>query len=509
MRTLAYMQGGELTLPISEACGCKSPRLFTPPLRDLTPETSYGFSVISFAKHILEMPLDPWQEEAIIRAGEMLPDGRPRFRTILILVARQNGKTHLIKVLTLWWLFWSKVGNVLGLANKRNYAKDIWQEVCDIAQANDTLNVMLPEKAVFSGMGQELLTTLHGSKYFFSAANRNAGRSKTINRLIIDELREHRNRDAWNAATFAGNAVQDFQAVVITNQGDAQGVVLDDLRQAALSYIETGEGDPRLGLLEWSSPDGSDPEDINALAMANPNMGIRVDRDALLGAAKRAKAAGGREMGDFRTEVMCMRVRLLDPAIEPDSWQLCATGSPLDLAQHRDQVVLCLDVSLDGSHATLMAAAVVDGVVHVEVAAAWDGFGCTAAVRRQLPDLVERIKPRQIGWFPNGPSASLTADLTASKPRGWPPRGTELVEVRGEVTAVCMGLAEQVRVGGLHHPDDPLLNNHVAAAQKLYRGDAFAFRRQGVEPIDGAYALAGAVHLARMLPPPKPPARVL
>lgn len=489
--------------------GIEKPRLFTPPLRELTPETSYGFQVISFARDILEQPLDPWECEAAVRIGELLPDGRPRFRTVLVLVARQNGKTHLVKVLTLWWLFHGDKKTILGLANTLSYAKRIWSDVVQVSQDNDFLALQLPAKPVRLAIGEECLTTAKGSEYRIAAANRNAGRSLTISRLVCDELREHRSWDAWNAATNAMNAVRDAQAVCITNQGDEQGVVLDALRASALEYIETGQGDPRLGLLEWSAPDGADPEDLDALAQANPNLGYRIDPDALLGAARRAKAAGGKELAGFRTEVMCQRVRLLDPGIDPDAWERCGTDTPLDLAQHRDRVVLCLDVSLDGSHASLVAATLVDGLVHVEAVGAWSGYGCTATLRRELPDLVNRIRPRQLGWFPAGPAAALTADLTASRPRGWPPRGTELVEVRGEVTAVCMGLAEQVRVGGLRHPDDPLLNAHIGAAQKLPRGDAYAFRRQGSEPIDGAYALAGAVHLARMLPPPRPPLVIL
>lgn len=510
MRTLAYMQGeGVSGCPGVKAVGIKTPRLFTPPLVELTPETSYGFQVISFARDILELPLDLWQEEAVIRAGELLPDGRPRFRIVLILVARQNGKTHLIKVLTLWWLFRAKVGTVLGMANKRDTAKEIWQDVSNIAQNVEFLNAMMPPKAVFTGMGSEKLITNDGCKYVFSAANGNAGRGLTLARLIIDEIRQHRDRAAWNAAKFATNAVPDAQIVCISNQGDDQGIVLDDLRSSALSFIETGQGDSRLGLLEWSAPDGADPCDLSALAQANPNLGIRVDLDAVLGDAMRAKAAGGREMADFRTEVLCQRVRLLDPAVDPDAWIRCATDNPLDLSEHRDRLALCLDVSVHGDHASLVAAALVDGQVHVEVLEVWDGWGCTARVRRELPDLVARYKPRCIGWFPAGPTASLTADLEASKPRGWPPRGTRLEEVRGDVSATCMGLVDAVFTGLVSHPDDPVLNAHVSAAQKLYTGDTFKFRRQGSTPIDGAYALAGAVHLARMLPPPRPPLAIL
>lgn len=505
------MPGQDPLLP-ENAQGIKTPRLFTPPLVELTPATSYGFEVVSYARDILEMPLDPWQEEAAIRAGELLPDGRPRFRTVLILVARQNGKTHLVKVLTAWWLFKAKAKVVLGLANTLSYAKRIWQDVVDIAHDNPALAVQLADKPVRKAIGEECLTTMYKTEYRIAAANRNAGRSLTVHRLIADELREHRNWDAWNAATNAMNAVADAQAVAITNQGDDQGVVLDALRASALEYIETGIGDPHLGLLEWSAPDGADPEDLAALAQANPNLGRPghgVQVRPLLGTAARVKAAGGIELAGYRTEVMCQRVRLLDPAIEPDCWHACGTDAPLDLAQHRGRVCLCLDISLAGDHATLVAAAVVDKLVHVEVVNAWSGFGCTRLVRQQLPELVAKVRPRQLGWLPSGPAAALTADLTDSRARNWPPRGTELVEIRGEVTAVCMGLADLVRVKGLRHPDDPMLNSHVASAQKLTRGDAYTFRRMGVDAIDGAYSLAGAVHLARMLPPPRPPARAL
>lgn len=502
------MQAQQLSPP-GEVRGSRTPRLCTPALVELTRETSYGFRVIDFSRDVLQMPLDPWEEEAVIRIGELLPDGRPRFRKALILVARQNGKTTLAKALALWWLFEAKVKLVLGMANLYSNAKEIWADCASMAQNIPALQQQLGHKAVRTANGEVCLTTTESCQYKIAAANRNAGRSMTVHRLIVDELREHKDMAAWDAANYAMNAVRDAQAVCITNQGDENSVVLESLRKSALEYIETGTGDPRLGLFEWSSPDGSDPCDLAALAQANPNMGYRIDSDVLMGDAMRAKAAGGKELAGFRTEAMCMRVRLLDPAIEPDSWEGCATSSPLDLAGHRDRVALCLDISMNGDHATLMAAALVEGFVHVEVVAAWNGFGCTQLVRRELPQWVAKVGPRQLGWFPNGPAAALTADLSASRARAWPPRGTELVEVRGEVTAVCMGLAELVRTMGLMHPDDPLLNAHVAAAQKLYRGDAYAFRRQGVDPIDGAYALAGAVHLARMLPPPRPPVVVL
>lgn len=505
---MAYVTDGTL-LSKKEVRGYRNPRLFTPPLVELTPETSYGYDVIAFARDILETPLRDWQQEAVIRAGELLPDGRPRFRTVLILVARQNGKTLLARVLILYWLFHKQKETILGLANTLAYAKRVWYEVVDEAQNNDALAVRLPDKPVRLAIGEETLKGPNGCQYRIAAANRNAGRSLTVHRLVVDEIREHRSRDAWSASTNAMNAVSDAQTIAISNQGDDQGVLLDELREAALAYIEFGEGDYRLGLLEWSAPDGCDLTDLDGLAQANPSLNDGLDLDAVMGAALRAKAAGGKAAADFRTEVLCQRVKLIDPAIDPDRWLACRAAQPVDLAEHRGRVCLALDVSMDGSHASLVAAAVIDGMVHVEVVQSWNGYGCSRMVRKELPELVAKIHPKQLGWLPSGPAAALTADLAESRARNWPPRSVELVEIVGEIVSVAMGLCDLVRVEGLRHPDDPMLNAHVGSAQKLPRGDAYAFRRIGADAIDGAYALAAATHLARMLPPPRPPARAL
>jgi hypothetical protein len=493
--------------------GHTEPRLATPPLRELTEDTSYGFDVIWFAEHVLGVPLDPWEQFAAIHLGELLPDGRPRFLTVLIIVARQNGKTWLCVVLTLYWLFIERQTLVLGTSTNLAYAKESWVKACDLAEDVPDLAAEIAPKGIRKAAGEECLTTTYGCRYKIAASNRRGGRSLTIHRLILDELREHDDWSAWGAATNAMNAVPDAQGVAITNMGDDSSIVLDSLRDAAIQYLETGEGDPRLCILEWSAPAGSDPTDVDALAAANPNLGRRISLDSLLGQARRAELNGGEELTTFKTEVMCMRVHALNPAIDPDRWDAGGTDTPTPLAAHRDRLALCLDVSLDGSHAALLGAAVLpDGRVHVEVVEAWEGHGCLKALRAELPDLVRKVKPRALGWFPKGPAAAVTADLAARKgPRKgvWPPRGVKLEALTAEVPAVCMGAAELVKSGEVVHPKDPMLDQHVRQAQKLRSGDAWVFGRRGVGPIDGTYALAGAIHLARTLPPPKSPLAVV
>lgn len=451
--------------------------------------------MVEFATDVLRHPPDPWQRFALIHGGELGPLGLPRFRKVLILASRQNGKTEIPVILSGYWQFVEEVPLILGTSTKVDYAKETLLKSIKLIKAAPDLDDLHAPVWTRMGSGEQQSESLAGSRFKIAASNEEGGRSLTVHRLILDELRQHHNYDAWNASVSAGNAVKDFQMWACTNAGDDRSVVLNDLRAAAIEYIETGVGDPRFCLMEWSAPDDADPLDLAALAQANPNLGYRIDPEALLGDAARAVSQGGEALAGFKTENMCIRVRLLDPAIDPDHWKGCRDDG--DLAAVRSRVALCVDVSPDGQHVTLAAAAVLsDGRVRVELVADWSGPNAVDQFRQQRPDLLADIKPRAFGWLPAGPAATLAPDLADLVVPGM-----VIEEIRGDTAAVCMGFAEQVAARKLAHSADQLLDAHVGQAERLRRGDTWVFSRKGGGHCDAAYAAAGAAHLARTLPP--------
>lgn len=484
--------------------GRTEPRIWTPPLRELTPDSSYGFDVIDFARDVLLHPLDEWQEWAVIHAGELLPDGSPRFSTVLILVARQNGKTYLCVVLSLYWLWVERVALVLGTSTKLDYAKESWKAAVKMARRVPDLAAEIPKRGgVRETNGeQELLVRDEDDeeyRYKIAASNAEGGRSLSIDRLILDELRQHHDYTAWDALEPTTSARPGSQIWALSNAGDDKSIVLNDKRAEALAAIAAGE-DTDLCLLEWSAEEDADPLDGAALAQANPNLGRRKDSKKLLANARRAVATGGEALTGFRTESMCVRVKQMNPAVDPSRWRDCLDPIGPNVALG-GRIALCLDLAPDELHATLAAAAVLpDGRVRIEMVAAWEGQGCTDKLRRDLPGLLARVKPQVLGWLPAGPAASLAADLKARP--GWPPKGVTVAEIRAEVSATCMGFSEQVTTKQVAHSDDPLLNAHIGGAERLRRGDGWVFSRKGEGHCDGAYAAAGAVHLARTLPAP-------
>lgn len=498
--------------------GSTTPRLFTKPLAvgppgpcgcgcALTEATSDGFAVAEFAEW-LGSPLDPWERHAVIHGLELLPDGRPRFRKLLIIVARQQGKTLLCRILTLFWMFVDRWELTLSTSTNLGYAKESWSAVVDIAERTEELAAEIPRGGVRKAAGEECLTIewrdpageVHRCRYKIAASNRKGGRSLSIDRLILDELREHDDWSAWGAAYNAMSARPYGQCIAITNMGDATSVVLNSLRAEALAFIESGEGDERLGLLEWSAPAGSDPEDPAALAMANPNLGTRTALADLLADARRAKRNGGEELSTFKTEILCIAVDSRAPAIDADAWRHNFLAGTLDGVRNRLAAVL--DVSPDQQHATLYAAAVLPGGrTRVDAVKDWSGPGCVDKLREELPGLLARVRPKVLGWFPNGPAASVAADLTANR-KDWLPNGTTVEEITSGLPAICMGFESLVTARKIAHSDDPLLNAQVRAAQRLQRGDVWVFSRKGDGYCDAVYAASGAVHLARTMPAP-------
>lgn len=479
---------------------------------------------------MLHHPLDPWQEWVVIHLGELLEDGRPRFRKALIMVARQNGKTELLVVLTLYWIFVDRVGTVLGTSTKLDYAAESWRKACKLARRVPALNAEIPKRGgIRKANGEQVLWRADaeehamedGSRYKIAASNEEGGRSLTIDRLVLDELRQHKDYSAWDASEPATSAVRDAQIVGISNAGSAASVVLNDMREDAKHYIETGEGDARLGLFEYSSPPGSSPVDPEALAQANPNANRRIPLEDLMNEGAAAMRIGGKKLAGFKTEKMCMPASVMDPAVDLETWgreydplQRIPLGirhpdikagclDPGNLAGLRSRVALVVDVAEDSQHATLYAAAVMDdGRVRIDPVAAWTGPGCTKELQADLPGWVTKVKPRKVGWFPGGPAAQVAASLR--KKESWAPRGVVVEEITRDTPAVCMGYAEQVTTGQVAHGGDPLLDKQIASAEKRFTGKRWVFALDGGH-VDAVYAAAGAVHLARTLPPPVQP----
>ena len=314
--------------PRGPVFGCEQPRLFTPPLRKLTPRTSRGFEVIQFAEDVLEVELFPWEKWFLIHALELNPDNTFRFRIIVLLVARQNGKSLLLQILALWRMFVDGAPLVLGTAQNLDIAEEIWQGAVDIAEGIPDLASEIEH--IDRTNGKKALRLLSGSRYKVQAATRRGGRGLTGDMVLLDELREHQNWEAWGAVTKTTRTRLLAQILAASNAGDDSSVVLARLRM--LGHLALGdpdglfddedltgdvELDDSLGLFEWSAPPDCDVMDRDGWAQANPSMGW-------IPSMERSIASDARTDPEpvFRTEVLCQWVdSMSEGAFPPGVWE--------------------------------------------------------------------------------------------------------------------------------------------------------------------------------------------
>lgn len=499
---------------IPEHIGSEIPRLWSKPLRPLNPETSLGFEVIDFSERVLKIRLMPWQKWLLVHALELNPDGTYRFRKLVILVGRQNGKTTLIAVLSLWWLYVDSLRHadrisprdflILGTAQDLDTAEEAWQRArvfCDPDPENEAGIPALQKRALKPVLtnGKTSLRLRSGQAYRVKAANRKGGRGKSAARVLMDELREQQNFDAWSSVTKTMNAKFNSQLWAISNAGDAKSVVLAHVRTLALhsvnrwdEYVSQGlqdaeewanEHDVKLGLFEWSAPEGCDLDDPAAIAQANPSLGYLIEWATVMSDLRTDPEFV------FRTEVLCQWVTAaIFTYIDPATWASLedhssapATDSPLVMSVHtsanRERSYICIA----GQRA--------DGLAHVEVVARRPGM-------LWVPKLAEQIAEEH----------GITEVVVQAK--GTP--ASELIEALGDVGLDVVLVAgsdlgsstgkfrDRVNDGTLRHLGQPVLQVAVSGGITKRLGDQQFWDLQG-SPVDiggligVTYALYGLV----------------
>lgn len=355
--------------------GKTEPRIWTPPLRELTPDTSLGFACVEYARTVLRKNLYPWQEWALIHAleitGDLGADWLFRFRTVLFLISRQNGKTVLSEVIASFFLNVLCVDSIFGTSLSLDKAEEVWEAVVQDQESVPELSAELQRVGRTNGSKKLVLTGLR--QYKVGAPTRRAGRGDSNDLVMLDEIREQRDWETWSASVASTNAKPNGMVVCFSNAGDPDSIVLRELRSKAIALISgTGSSDDfggdvdasTLGLFEWSAEDGAATDDLEQLAQANPALGYGYLTERALMSNR-----GTFPEAKFRSECMCQQVETILPAPFPDgSWSAC-----LDLQSTiapESELYYGIDLSADRRWASVAVCGMrADGNYHIEVVA--------------------------------------------------------------------------------------------------------------------------------------------
>lgn len=525
--------------------GRTEPRIFTPPLRELTPDTSLGFAAIEFATEVCGLTLYPWQEWLLIHGleieGSLGSGWQFRLRTVCVEVSRQQGKSTLSQVLSLFFMFVLGTDLVIGTAQDLDVAEEIWQGAVDLVEDVPELAALKERVVLNNGKKALELKSLTGSarpgpRYKVKAANRRAGRGLSGDLILLDELREHQTWEAWAAISHTAMARPNAQIWALSNAGDASSVVLRHLRMAAHRALGDPDGiiaatgnatqlldvadddkddveqaigdDETLGLFEWSSPPDSSIWDVEALRWSNPSMGYGlVTVRSLMAAAKTDPEPV------FKAECMCIWPdSSLDGLFPSGKWEAglnrlvnSPAGRVLDDA---DRIVSDVAIGLDTSHdrsRTWVARCGrrADGVLQVEIVHADAG---DVWVSGWLSDRSRASRIECVAGQGNGaPVSQLIGDLKDDRSFTIP----VIPLVGADLGAAFGSFYDLVMAGELRHDPQPVLDQAAALAEKKWLGDRWVVDRRrspaDVAPLTAAVAAVWAYTRPSVAAPPAPP----
>lgn len=487
-------RGAARRSPRSRVLGHEVPRIFTPPRRRLTPQTSAGYAAIIFAEWLhsqlvgtrheeLAPRLNPWQRWFLIHALELNPDGSYRFKTVLLWVARQNGKTFIAALLILFRMVMDGDAVVIGVAQKLATAKKTWEHVQKIIDAIPRLK---QERGAQSNTNGELWFELTGGQRYWVDSADNGGRGLTFDLVFVDEILKHKSFKAWSALSKTTAARRRSQLIAASNTGDIDAIVQRHLHKMAMDAIEADDVETTIGLFWWTPPPGMPLDTPEAWAFSNPSMNYNLPQENL------ASYWVSDPRPVFESEVANVFV---------DS----STGGPFQVGmwlkgfdrlsrrKAGGNLYLCVEVSHDRTWAHIgFAAEREDGNVHVGIMASRPG--------------TDWVVP----WL-TSPERTFTATAITFQTRGAPVSSLVAEFMKAEIDVVEWGgpnlsraagmLLDGVNLGKVCHRAQPVLDVAAGTAVMKSLAGAYVIDRAG-SPGDASplSAVAGAYWLL-MTPP--------
>jgi phage terminase large subunit-like protein len=276
--------------------GATKPRVHSPLLKGKTRANE----IIEMVERLKMDKLMPYQE--FILKDMMMVDKKNNYRrkTSLLLISRQNGKSHLGRVRVIWGMFYGDEKKIIIMSANRATSLMLFREIAWIIESTPELKAMT--KVIRYANGGERIELLNGATLDVISDNSSSPRGRTADFLWIDEIREI-SEDGYKAAVPVTRARANAQTFLTSNAGDVFSSVLNSLVERAKEYPpET------FGYYEYSAPQYCkiditlDSFWRDAVVPSNPALGYIITKESI----EEAIATAATET--TRTETLCQFV---------------------------------------------------------------------------------------------------------------------------------------------------------------------------------------------------------
>jgi hypothetical protein len=435
-----------------------------------------GGAVGEAAKQIGQS-LMPWQQLVADVGLELLDDGRPAFREVILTVPRQNGKTILeLAVMAQRALGWGGPQRILysaqtGADARKKLVED-WYPILE--HRKDRLGI----RRILTGNGFEAVEFRNLSRIVLLASSQDSGHGKTVDLAMHDEIfadADDRREQATIPAMATKPAAQTWLA---STMGTDDSVFLNRKvelgRESVVAGTTTG-----VAYFEWSSDPVADIDDPATWWSCMPALGHTITEDVVRHARRSMPE------GEFRRAFLNQRTTSDERVIPVAMWLAVQ-----DASVKPEPLVFGFDVNPERSAAAIG----VSDRDAVELVEYRRGIGW--AVDR-LVELTEK-HGGHVALDPVGPAGPFLYDLLARNVRVAEVAGRDLVRSCGSFYDDVADRRFRVRP----HAD---LDSAVAGASRRLVGDAWAWARRSSDvDISPLVAVTLARWVALAIPDPGP-----
>jgi phage terminase large subunit-like protein len=382
--------------------------------------------------------------------------GRWRWRTVVVTVARQNGKSSLLRALIADALV---SGDAVGaLSSIRAVGKEVMFDPLADAFTGRRLVDLFDARATRSNGNEALSLGATGGRLVMPSASERGAHGYSLDLAIVDEAWALKDYRVPQALTPTQIARPDPQLWVVSTAGTSESLWLRELIEAGRL---PGASDDRLALFEWAAPAELDPGDVAGWEAANPALGETITLDELGHAY--AMATSPESRGEFERAHLNRWTAGIEAIISAEAWRACLAP---ELRIGRE-LVFGFDVALDRSQSSIAVAGIEGERVLVELVDQREG---TDWLGPALAELRRRWAPLSIVASEAGPARSILGELVGAGEAIEPYNASAYV-------AACQMFYDLVSEGRLAHRGQEALDAAARAVGRRAVADSWAFGR--------------------------------
>lgn len=426
----------------------------------------------------LGTPLLPWQRHVADVATERLEDGRYAYRTVVVTVPRQTGKTTLLRALGVQRALLGR--DVFYTAQTGKDARARWMDLVKIIRKHPALREPITTVALRGGSEHVLFPG--GGVFQAFAPTADSLHGYTPPTVILDEAFAHTpalGELLMGAIKPAQQTILDKQLWLVSTKGTAESTFFHDWIDRAV------EGTPGVAGFVWGATGDQDPFNLDDIAAYHPGIGFRLG-DVVLKPSDILSEAEGMSAAEYVRAFGNKMTATRSNLIKAEEWASLAAARLAPPDDFRS-VTLAYDVDAHRKSAAIIAV--------------WDdpstGLPAVKVVRQQpgsawLADAVADLddsRPAQLVAINSGPVLDITADLIG--------RGRHVTTLTDRDYAAASGaFLDRIDDGGLvHDGSDTLADSVVGLVTRSAAVDGVAFsRRHSVGRSSAAIAAVAGLH---------------